>query len=188
MVDMVELGLIYVDYNYIWDGNRWYYLSSFFFSFSFSSLNADFFVVLLEGSQIFSGLRELSFFHTLTDVPVDEGSLGVHQVELVVKSGEHFSDGSGVADHAASSHDLGEVTSGDDGGGLIVDSDLEASGAPVDELNGSLGLDGGNGSIDVLGDDVSSVHHGASHVFSVSGIALGHHVGGLEAAVGDFSD
>merc|ERR1712072_153120 len=29
-------------------------------------------------------------------------------------------------------------------GGLVVDTALEASGAPVDELDGSLGLDGGN--------------------------------------------
>jgi len=119
---------------------------------------------------------------------VDESSLGIHQVELVVKSAEDFSNGSGVGDHAASSHDFSEVTSWDDCGRLIVDSDLESSWAPVDELNGSLGLDGGNGSIDILGDDVSSVHHGAGHVFSVSWVALGHHVGWLEAAVGDFSN
>lgn len=169
-------------------GNRFINLSSFFLSFSFSSLNSDFFVVLFKGSEIFSGFGELSFLHTLTDVPVDEGSLGVHQVELVVKSGEHLGNGGGVADHAAGSHDLGEVTSGDDGGGLIVDSDLEASGAPINELDGSLGLDGGDGSVDVLGDDITSVHHGASHVLSVSGVALGHHVGRFEAAVGDLSN
>ena len=119
---------------------------------------------------------------------MDEGSLGVHQVELVVESGEHLSDGSGVGDHTDGSHDLGKISSGNDGGRLIVDSDLESSGAPVDELDGSLGLDGGNGSIDILGDDITSVHHGASHVFSVSGVTLGHHVGGLERAVGDFGN
>ena len=163
-------------------------LSAFFLTFSFGSLNSDLFVVLLKGSEIFSGFGELSFFHTLTDVPVDEGSLGVHKIEFMVESGEDFSNGSGVADHAAGPHDLGEITSGHDGGGLIVDADLESGGAPVDELNGSLGLNGGNGSIDVLGDDVSSVHHGASHILSVTGVALGHHVGGLEAAVGDLSN
>ena len=117
-----------------------------------------------------------------------EGSLGVHQVELVVESGEDFGNGGGVGDHAHGSHDLGEVTSGDDGGRLIVDSDLEASGAPVNELNGPLGLDGGDGRVNVFRDDISSVHHGASHILSVSGIALGHHVGGLECTVGDFSN
>ena len=119
---------------------------------------------------------------------MDESSLGIHQVEFVVKSGEDFGDGGGVGDHADGSHDFSKITSGDDGGWLIVDSDLEASGAPVNELNGSLGLDGGNGSVDILGDDVTSVHHGASHILSVSGIAFSHHVGGLERAVSNFSN
>ena len=154
--------------------------SSFFLTFSLGGLNSDLFVVLLKGSQILSCLGELSFLHTLTDVPMDEGSLGVHEIELVVESGEDFGNGGGVGDHAHGSHDLGEITSRDDGRGLIVDSDLEASGAPVDELNGSLGLDGGDGRVNVFRDDISSVHHGASHILSVSGIALGHHVGGLE--------
>ena len=133
--------------------------SSLFFALTFGGLNADFLVVLLKGSEIFSSFGELSFFHTLTDIPVDEGTLGVHKIELVVEAGEDLSDGSGVADHAAGPHDLGEVTAGDDGGGLIVDADLESGGAPVDELDGALGLDGGNGSVDVLGDDVTTVHH-----------------------------
>ena len=119
---------------------------------------------------------------------MNEGSLGVHQIEFVVESGEDFGNGSCVRDHAAGSHDFSEVTSGDNSGRLIVDSDLESSGAPVDELDGSLGLDGGNCGVDILGDDITSVHHGASHILSVSGIALGHHVCGLEAAVSDFSN
>jgi len=71
---------------------------------------------------------------------------------------------------------------------LVVDTSLETSGAPVDELNGSLGLDGGNGGIDILGDDISSVHHAASHVFTMSGVALSHHGCGFEGGVGDFSN
>jgi len=55
-------------------------------------------------------------------------------------------------------------------------------------LNGSLGLDGGNGGIDILGDDITSVEHGAGHIFSVSGVAFGHHVSRLEGGVGDFSN
>jgi hypothetical protein len=159
----------------------------FFFSFAIGGFDTDFFVVLLEGSQIFSGFREFTFFHTFTDIPVDESSLGVHEIEFVVQSGEHLGDSGGVGDHAHGSHDLGEVTSGHNGGGLIVDTDLETSGAPVNELDGSLGLDGGNGGVDVFGDNVTSVEHGAGHVFAVAGVALGHHGGGFESAVGDFS-
>jgi len=163
-------------------------LISFFFTFTFSSFDTDFFVILFEGSQIFSGFGEFTFFHTFTDVPVDEGSLGVHKIELVIDSGEDFSNSSRVGDHADSSHDLGQITTGDDSGGLVVDTSLETSGAPVDELDGSLGLDGGNGSIDILGDDITSVHHTAGHVFTVSGVALNHHGGGFEGGVGDFSN
>ena len=119
---------------------------------------------------------------------MDEGSLGVHEIELVVDSGEDLSDGSGVGDHAAGSHDLGEITTWKNGWWLIVDSALETGWAPVDELNGSLGLDGGNSGVDVLWNDITSVHEAASHVLSVSWVALGHHGSWLEGRVGDLSD
>jgi len=119
---------------------------------------------------------------------MDESSLGIHEIELVIDSGEDLSDGSGVGDHADGSHDLGEITTWDDSWWLVVDTTLETSWAPVDELDGSLGLDGGDGSVDVLGDDITSVHHAAGHVFTVSWVALGHHGSWLEGGVGDLSD
>jgi len=119
---------------------------------------------------------------------MDEGSLGVHEIEFVIDSGEDLSDGSGVGDHADGSHDLGEITTWDNGWWLIVDTALETGWAPVNELNGSLGLDGGDGGVDILWDDISSVHEAASHVLSVSWIALGHHGGWLEGRVGDLGD
>merc|ERR1719171_779727 len=119
---------------------------------------------------------------------MDEGSLGIHEIELVIDSGEDLSDGSGVGDHADGSHDLGEITTWDDGWWLVVDSALESSWAPVDELDGSLGLDGGNSGVDILGDDITSVHEAAGHVLSVSWVALSHHGGWLEGGVGDLSD
>mmetsp|Transcript_985 Transcript_985/g.4183 ORF Transcript_985/g.4183 Transcript_985/m.4183 type:complete len:495 (-) Transcript_985:76-1560(-) len=153
-----------------------------------SGLGADLLVVLLEGGEILASLGELALLHTLTDVPVDEGALGVHEVELVVEAGEHLRDGGGVGDHADGALHLGEVTAGDDGGGLVVDTALEAGGAPVDELDGALGLDGGDGGVDVLGDDVTTVHEAARHVLAVAGVALGHHGGGLVRGVGDLRD
>jgi len=119
---------------------------------------------------------------------MDEGTLGVHEIELVIDSGEDLSDGSGVGDHADGAHDLGEITTWDDGGWLVVDTALETGWAPVDELDGSLGLDGGDSGVDILGDDITSVHEAASHVLSVARIALGHHRGGLEGAVGDLGN
>lgn len=43
-------------------------------------------------------------------VPVHEGALGIHEVELVVEAGENFRDGSRVGDHANGALHLGKVT------------------------------------------------------------------------------
>jgi len=161
---------------------------TFLLTFTFSGLDTDLFVILLESGKILTGLGELSLFHTFTDVPMDESTLGVHKIELVVNAGEDLCDSSGVGDHADGAHNLGEITTGNNSWWLVVDTALEASWAPVNELDGSLGLDGGNGSVDVLGDDVTSVHKAASHVLSVAGVALGHHGCGLEGGVGDLGD
>ena len=40
------------------------------------------------------------------------------------------------------------------------------------KTNGSLGLDGRDGSVAILGDDVSSVKQAASHVLSLLGVAF----------------
>jgi len=106
----------------------------------------------------------------------------------MIDSGEDLSDSSRVGDHADGSHDLGEVTTWDDSWWLVIDTALETSWAPVNELNGSLGLDGSNGSVDVLWNDITSVHHAAGHIFTVSWVALGHHGSWLESGVGDLSD
>ena len=156
-----------------------------FLSLSLGGLNSDLLVILLEGGKILTGLRELTLFHTLTDVPVNEGTLGVHEIELVVDSGEHLSNGGRVGNHAHGTLHLGKISTGNDGGRLVVDTALETSRGPVNELNGSLGLDGGNGGVDILGHDISSVHETAGHVLSVTGIALDHGGSGLENGVGD---
>jgi len=163
-------------------------LHAFLFTFTLGGLDTDLLVILLEGGKILSGLGELTFLHTLTDVPMDEGSLGVHEIELVIDSGEDLSDGGGVGDHADGSHDLGEITTWNDGWWLVVDTALETGWAPVDELDGSLGLDGGDSGVDILGDDITSVHEAAGHVLSVSWVALSHHGGWLEGGVGDLSN
>merc|ERR1712139_762754 len=53
-----------------------------------SGLGADLLVVLLEGRKVLTGLGELTLLHTLPDVPVHEGALGVHEIELVVDARE----------------------------------------------------------------------------------------------------
>merc|ERR1719273_643208 len=163
-------------------------LHALFLTLTFGGLDTDLLVILLEGSEILTSLRELTFFHTLTDVPMDEGTLGVHEIELVIDSGEDLSDGSGVGDHADGAHDLGEVTTWDNSGWLVVDTALETGWAPIDELDGSLGLDGGDSGVDILGDNITSVHKAAGHVLSVSWVTFGHHGGWLEGGVGDLGN
>jgi len=69
---------------------------------------------------------------------------------------------------------------------LEADANLEASGAPVDELDGTLGLERGNGVVHILGDNVSAVEQAGGHVLAIAGIAFDHLVVGLEAGHGDF--
>merc|ERR1712045_763083 len=93
-------------------------------------IHADLLIVLLQSSHILPGLGELSLLHALPDVPVDEGPLGVHQVELVVQPGPGLGDSGGVGEHADSSLDLGKISSRHHSRWLVVDANLEASGTP----------------------------------------------------------
>lgn len=53
-------------------------------------------------------------------------------------------------------------------------------------LDSPLGLDGCDGRVYVLGDNIASVQHAAGHVFAMTGIALHHLVSRLETGVRDF--
>merc|ERR1719470_688113 len=161
---------------------------SFFFTFAFGRFNTNFFVVLLKGGQVFTSFREFTFFHTLTDVPVDECSLGIHQVKLVVNAAEHLGDRGGVGNHAHGTHHLGQVTSGHHGGWLVVDTTLEPGGGPVHELDRTLGLHRGHRRVHIFRDHVTTVHHAAGHVLSVPRVTLHHHGRGFKHAVRDFGD
>merc|ERR1719326_418341 len=95
------------------------------FSFAVGSFGTDLFVVLLKGSKVFTRLGELAFLHTLSDIPVHEGTLGVHEIELVVNAGKSLGNGGGVGNHCAGAHDLGEIATRHHGGWLVVDAALE---------------------------------------------------------------
>ena len=116
---------------------------------------------------------------------MDESTLGVHQIKLMIKTSPGLSNGGGVGQHADGTLDLGQISSGDNGGWLVVDANLESSGTPVHKLDGPLGFDGGNGSIDILGDNISPVQETTGHVLSVTGITLDHLVCRLKASIGN---
>jgi len=81
--------------------------------------------------------------------------------------------------------DLGKITVGHHLRRLVADTNLEASRAPVNELDRALCLEPLNSTVSVLGDNISTVKQAGSHVLSVAGIALDHLVVGLEAGHGD---
>ena len=116
---------------------------------------------------------------------MNERTLGIHQIELVVNAGHHLRDRRAVRDHAARAHDLRQVSTRDDRRRLVVDAALETGRAPVDELDRALRLDRRNGSVHVLRHDITAVHHAACHVLSMARITLHHHRGRLEHRVGD---
>merc|ERR1712224_53226 len=114
---------------------------SFFFAFALRGLDSYLFVVFLQGCKILACFTKFSFLHALSNIPMHKGTLAVHEVKLVVNTREDFRNGGGVADHAASAHDLGQVTTGHDGWRLVVDAAFEACRRPIDELDGALCLD-----------------------------------------------
>lgn len=81
--------------------------------------------------------------------------------------------------------DLGQVTVGDHLRRLIADTNFETSGAPIDELNRSLCLEGSNSAVNIVGNHIPTVEQAGSHVFSITRITFDHLVVGLEARHGD---
>merc|ERR1719205_549903 len=156
--------------------------------FSLSRVKTDLLIILLKSSKILTGLRELSLLHTLSYIPVNKSSLCIHEVKLVVKPGPGLSNGSGVGQHADSTSNLCSVSPWNNSWRLVVDSNLEASWTPVNKLDAPLGLDGGDGSVHILGDNISSVEKAAGHVLAVTRVALDHLVGRFETGVGDLGN
>mmetsp|Transcript_23949 Transcript_23949/g.66098 ORF Transcript_23949/g.66098 Transcript_23949/m.66098 type:complete len:317 (-) Transcript_23949:572-1522(-) len=147
---------------------------------AFGRLDANLLVVLLKRSEVLACFGELTLLHALPNIPMHKGALRVHQVELMVDAREDLCDGGRVADHAACTHDLGQVASRDHRRRLVIDTALESGGTPIDKLDGALRLDRGNRCIDVLGHDIAAVHHAACHVLAVTGVALHIHRGWLK--------
>mmetsp|Transcript_104600 Transcript_104600/g.301088 ORF Transcript_104600/g.301088 Transcript_104600/m.301088 type:complete len:214 (-) Transcript_104600:682-1323(-) len=113
---------------------------------------------------------------------MDECSLRVHQIKLVIDAGEDFGDGGAVADHAARAHDLGQIAARHNSRRLVVDAALESGGAPIDELDGPLRLNRCHSRVHVLRYNVAAVHHATRHVLAVARVALHEHGRWLEDA------
>jgi len=114
-------------------------------------------IVFLKSCQILSSFREFSLLHAFSDVPVNKGSLGIHQVEFMIDPWKYLGYGCRVADHTASSHYFGHIPARNGCRRLIVDANLEPCGAPVNKLDGPFCFDVANWPTNIFGDDVSSV-------------------------------
>ena len=68
---------------------------------------------------------------------------------------------------------------------LVADTDLESSWAPINELDSALGLESCDSTVDIVGNNVTTVQQASGHVLSVAGVTLDHLVVGLEARHGD---
>jgi hypothetical protein len=77
--------------------------------------------------------------------------------------------------------DLGQVTVGNHLRRLKANANLETRWAPVDELDGALGLQGCNSIVYIVWNDITTVEQASSHVFSIARIALHHLVVWFEA-------
>ena len=63
--------------------------------------------------------------HTLTHIPVDKSTLGVHQIKLVIQTGPSLSNGCGVTQHTHGTLNLSQVTTRNNCGRLVVDANLK---------------------------------------------------------------
>jgi hypothetical protein len=81
--------------------------------------------------------------------------------------------------------DPGQVTTRYHSGRLVINANLEASGAPVHKLDGMLGLDGGNDNIDIFGNLIAMEQQAASHAFTMVRVTFHHLDGWLKAGIGD---
>ena len=71
---------------------------------------------------------------------------------------------------------------------LVADTNLESRGAPVNKLDGALGLHGSNCAVDFLWHNVATVQEAGRHVFTLARITLDHLVARLETRGGNFMD
>ena len=99
-------------------------------------------------------------------LPMNKSSLAIHEIKLMIQPCPCLSNSGGIGEHAHSSLHLGKITTRHNCRRLVVDPNLEPCGTPVYKLDGALGLDCGDGGIDILWDNITSVEKTAGHVLA----------------------
>merc|ERR1712038_86035 len=139
----------------------------------FSGIHSNLFVILLKSRKILTCFREFTLFHTFTNIPVNECTLSIHKIELVIDTGKCFSDCGVVSNHTARTLCLCDITRWNFTWWLGVDSGLESSRTPVNELNRTLILDSCHCCLNIRWSNISTVHQTTRHELSVRRITLG---------------
>lgn len=124
------------------------------------------------------GFGELHLVHALASVPMQESLTTEHSGELLGDTLEQLLDGGRVADERR-----GHLQSSRRD---ITDGGLDVVGDPFDEVAAVLVLDVEHLLVNLLHGHAASEHGGDRQVTSVSGIAGGHHVLGVEHLLGQF--
>merc|ERR1719331_3779869 len=113
--------------------------------------------IRLESGKIFASFTKFSFLHSFSYIPMHESTFAVHKIELMIDARKYFSNGSRVANHAASTHHLCQVTTWNHCRWLVIDTALEPCRTPIHELNCALCFDGSNRCIHILGNHIAAV-------------------------------
>jgi len=126
------------------------------------------------------GFSEFHFVHTFTSVPVQESLSSEHSGKLFTDSLEQFLDGGGVTDECGGHFKASWWDIANSGFHVVRD--------PFNEVTGVFVLDVQHLFVDFLHGHSSSEHGGDGQVSSVSWIASGHHVFGIEHLLGQLWD
>lgn len=126
------------------------------------------------------GFGEFHFVHTFTGVPVEEGLSTEHGGELFGHTLEELLDGGGVTDEGSGHL---EATWWD-----VADGSLDVVWDPFDEVRAVLVLDVEHLLVDFLHRHSATEDGGDGEVPTVTWVACGHHVLGVEHLLGEFRD
>ena len=146
------------------------------------------------------------FFEVL--LPVHKCTFCKHQVKLFIHFSPCILDCGGIVQAAYGTMHLGQISAGYNGGRLVIDTNFEACGTPVNKLHCFLRFDLSNRHIYILGCNlkrnltrvtleitdmyysayISSIQKAYSHVFSCTWVTLDHLVFWIKAGLCDLWD
>jgi len=140
-------------------------------------------VLLVLGDQVVHVglcLSELHLVHALTSVPMEESLAPEHSGELLRDPLEELLDGGGVTDEGRSHL---ETTWRN-----ITHGSLDVVGDPLHEVAAVLVLDVEHLLVHLLHGHTATEHGSDSQIASMSGVAGGHHVLGVEHLLGELGN